>query len=89
MLVELDGLGFPDVWVELIRAVITRTQRDAVIGHVIQETRLCGTTFSIRTSKCGTIGATFWETLELTRETLEVFEGNQVGADVLLPVDGL
>ena len=39
--VQLDALGLPDVWVELVRAVVTRTQRDAVVGHVVQETRLC------------------------------------------------
>lgn len=42
MLVELDALGLPDVGVELVGAVITRPQRDAVIGYIVQETRLCG-----------------------------------------------
>lgn len=42
MLVELDALGLPDVRVELVRAVITRPQRDTVVGYVIQETGLCG-----------------------------------------------
>lgn len=51
VLVELDGLGFPDVWVELVGAVVTRTQRDAVVGHVVQEARLCGTTLSISPAK--------------------------------------
>lgn len=42
VLVELDALGLPDIGVELVGAVVTRPQRNAVIGHVIQETRLCG-----------------------------------------------
>lgn len=60
MLVELDGLGFPDVGVELVRAVITRTQGDAVVGDVIQEARLCGPalTLSISTSKPDGVKAT-------------------------------
>lgn len=72
MLVELDGLGFPDVGVELVRAIITRTQRDAVVGHIIQETRLCGPALN---TQCGHIGArqcqsSSWKSVELTRETL-------------------
>lgn len=42
VLVELDALGLPDVGVELVGAVITRPQRDAVIGYIVQETCLCG-----------------------------------------------
>lgn len=42
VLVELNGLGLSDVGVELVGAVISRTQRDAVIGHIVQETCLCG-----------------------------------------------
>lgn len=42
VLVELDALGLSDVGVELVGPVVTGTQRDAVVGHVVQETRLCG-----------------------------------------------
>lgn len=41
VLVELDALGLPDVGVELVGAVITRPQRYAVIGYIVQETCLC------------------------------------------------
>lgn len=41
VLVELNSLGLPDVGVELVWAVISRPQRDAVIGYIVQETRLC------------------------------------------------
>lgn len=44
VLVELDALGLTDVGVKLVGAVVTRPQRDAVVGHVVQETRLCGRT---------------------------------------------
>lgn len=37
MLVQLDGSGLTDVGVELVRPIIARTQRYAVIGHIIQE----------------------------------------------------
>lgn len=42
VLVELNSLGLPDVGVELVWAVISRPQGDAVIGYIVQETRLCG-----------------------------------------------
>lgn len=42
--VELDALGLPHVGVELVRAIVTGPQGDAVVGHVVQETGLCGTT---------------------------------------------
>lgn len=42
VLVELDALGLADVGVELVRSVEARPQRDAVVGHVVQETGLCG-----------------------------------------------
>lgn len=44
VLVKLDALGLPHVGVELVRPVVTGTQGDAVVGHVVQETRLCGAT---------------------------------------------
>lgn len=42
VLVELDALGLADVGVELVGTVVTGSQGDAVIGHVVQETRLYG-----------------------------------------------
>lgn len=42
VLVELNSLGLPDVGVELIRAVVSGPQGDAVVGYIIQETRLYG-----------------------------------------------
>lgn len=53
VLVELDALGLPHAGVELVGAVVARTQRDAVVGHVIQEARLCGgqSTLNVSTSK--------------------------------------
>lgn len=42
VLVQLDALGLTHVGVELVRSVITGSQGDAVVGHVVQETRLCG-----------------------------------------------
>lgn len=42
VLVELDALGLPHVGVELVGAVITGPQRDAVIRYIVQETCLCG-----------------------------------------------
>lgn len=41
MLVELNALGLPDVRIELVRPVITRSQGDGVIGYNVQEARLC------------------------------------------------
>lgn len=35
VLVELDALGLPDVGVELVGAVVTRPQRDAVERYVV------------------------------------------------------
>jgi len=37
VLVKLDAFGLTDVGIELVRAIVTRSQRDAVIGHIIQE----------------------------------------------------
>lgn len=42
VLVELDALGLPDIGVELVGAVVTRPQRDAVKGYIVQESCLCG-----------------------------------------------
>lgn len=39
--VKLDALDLPDVGVELVGPVVTRPQRDAVVGHVVQEACLC------------------------------------------------
>jgi len=41
VLVELNALVLPDVGVELVRPVVPRPQGDAVVGHVVQEARLC------------------------------------------------